>query len=347
AGRARRAGEQHARLAAERAEVEAARVPHARLEAARDIRLEAEDVEGAARGVLEGAEAARLAATNAHAEARRTAAEANAEIARLTAEIEGLAQMLRAGDATHPPILEALALPSGLEVAVAAALGDALESAADDAAPRFWRALPALPAAALPGAATPLTALVEAPPALHRALSGIGLLPEGADGDALQAALTPGQALVSRDGALWRWDGHVTRAGAPSAAAVRLAQRNRLRAAEAARRDVLARAEALTHAAELAAQVETEAQAAERSAREARAVAEKGLAAERAAEAKLLAEAAAIEGRITALDPQIAALATGLAEAEAARQAAEAALAALPDAAVAERDCAAKEQAAL
>ncbi len=40
--------------------------------------------------------------------------------------------------------------------------------------------------------------------------------------------LKPGQRLVTRDGAVWRWDGHVTGADAPSAAALRLAQKNRL-----------------------------------------------------------------------------------------------------------------------
>ncbi|WP_292289966.1 hypothetical protein, partial [Mesorhizobium sp.] len=36
------------------------------------------------------------------------------------------------------------------------------------------------------------------------------------------------QRLVSRDGALWRWDGLTASADAPTAAAQRLAQKNRL-----------------------------------------------------------------------------------------------------------------------
>jgi chromosome segregation protein len=44
----------------------------------------------------------------------------------------------------------------------------------------------------------------------------------------LQTGLKPGQQLVTRDGAVWRWDGYTMRAGAPSTAAVRLSQRNRL-----------------------------------------------------------------------------------------------------------------------
>ncbi|MBR0657609.1 chromosome segregation protein SMC, partial [Roseomonas arctica] len=243
--RARRAAEQHARLSAERAEAEATRIPHERLEAIRDIRIAAEDVEGAARGRLEAAEAARLDAGQALASARKAMAEAEAEAGMLTAEIEGLSRLIGASGGTDAPIVDALTMPPGLEAAVAVALGETLDSAASSAAVRFWRDLPSLVAERLPGDAVPLSALVEAPPALRRALASIGLLPEGADGDALHAALSPGQSLVTRDGALWRWDGHVVRAGTPSAAAVRLAQRNRLRAAIASLAEAMARVDGL------------------------------------------------------------------------------------------------------
>ena len=39
-----------------------------------------------------------------------------------------------------------------------------------------------------------------------------------------------GQRLVTRDGALWRWDGYTVRSGASTTAATRLSQRNRLKA---------------------------------------------------------------------------------------------------------------------
>ena len=46
--------------------------------------------------------------------------------------------------------------------------------------------------------------------------------------NAKQASLSAGQTLVSRAGAVWRWDGYTIRAGTRTAAAVRLQQRNRL-----------------------------------------------------------------------------------------------------------------------
>ena len=74
----------------------------------------------------------------------------------------------------------------------------------------------------------PLGTLVEGPPASARALSQIGLVEDDAGGDERQASLAPGQSLVSRAGAVWRWDGYTIRAGTPTPAAVRLKQRNRL-----------------------------------------------------------------------------------------------------------------------
>ena len=60
----------------------------------------------------------------------------------------------------------------------------------------------------------------------------------------MSALLGPGQRLVSREGDLWRWDGFVAAADAPTAAARLLAEKNRLgdllREAEAARQIVAA-----------------------------------------------------------------------------------------------------------
>jgi chromosome segregation protein len=63
-----------------------------------------------------------------------------------------------------------------------------------------------------------------------------------AEGKRLAQELKPGQRLVSVEGDLWRWDGFVAAAEAPSAPARRLAEKNRLgdleREAEAARQIV-------------------------------------------------------------------------------------------------------------
>src|SRR4029079_18428462 len=118
----------------------------------------------------------------------------------------------------------------GYEAALAAALGDDLNAPLDEAAPNHWRDLGELEGLPLP-AGVALSTFVEAPPALARRLAFIGVVfPD--EGHAAQKALLPGQRLVSARRRLWRWDGYSASADAPSQAAVRLEQRNRLTALE-------------------------------------------------------------------------------------------------------------------
>ncbi len=162
----------------------------------------------------------------AHDEARRRADQ-------LTTEVRTLTNLLRSGgDDLWPSLVDALHVQPGYEVAIAAALGDDIEAPADEGAPMHWRGLPPLSEiASLPGDAQPLTLFVDAPAALSRTLSHVGLV-SAATGAALQSQLLPGQRLVTREGDLWRWDGFVAAADAPRAAAKRLAERNRLASLE-------------------------------------------------------------------------------------------------------------------
>ena len=48
------------------------------------------------------------------------------------------------------------------------------------------------------------------------------------DGANFQKMLKPGQRLVSKEGDMWRWDGFTAAAEAPTPAARRLAEKNRL-----------------------------------------------------------------------------------------------------------------------
>lgn len=337
-GAARRIEEQYRRLSAERDAASAALVPQAEREAAQAEAAAAEAALRDARAALEGAEAARTAAQARHEAARAAATEAEGTRTRAAAEVAALTDVARAREVGGglPPVLEAVSVPPGLEAALGAAIGEALESPLSEEAPRHWRTLPPLdPLPPLPAGATPLSRLVEAPPALARALSQVGLLPKGEDGAALMAQLRPGQALVTEEGAVWRWDGHCVRAGAPTPGAVRLAQRNALRAARA--RLDQAEAEAATAAAAraAAAQEEADARAEEARRRGIRAEAERRATAATTHAERIAARATQAEQRLKALEPELARLD---AEREAAAQAlgaARAARAAAPDAAAA------------
>ena len=119
-----------------------------------------------------------------------------------------------------------------------------------------------------PKASKPLAAHVEAPSELARRLAQIGVVAKER-GAELVSQLKTGQRLVSLEGDVWRWDGFVAAAHAPTGAARRLAERARLvdieNELEQARIDAAAKRQALeTAEAELKA-----ASAAETAAREA------------------------------------------------------------------------------
>ena len=345
--RERRAVGQAAAAAAQHGEALAQRLPADTLAIADAATRAADAASHEAATRLSTATTARAGQNVALAGARQAASVAEAAAARLGAEIEGLAATLRgAGPAQAEPILDAITVPEGLEAALGAALGDALESTRDPAAPRHWRALPPLARASLPGDATPLDTLVRAPPELARALSRIGLI--GTDGDSLQALLSPGQALVDRAGRLWRWDGH-TVAGGGSAGAARLQQLARLRQAEARQTDALGLARDALAARDAATAAEAAAALAESEARTARDVAEGAARDARRRAGDLAASSAAIEGRLAALAPQLSRLAAEQKEATVTLGAAREALSALPESSAlrqAQRDTAAAASAA-
>ncbi len=190
-------------------------------------------------GVLDGREhdlvecEAAVGEAAARQQAARDAREAAmVSLRSLETEHETLAKLLQSPDQTFPPVLDEISVSAGLEAALAAALGDDIEAALNEAAPIYWgndKIQSERDAdAGFPDEVDVLLDHVEAPPALHRRLRQIGLV-DLAGGLRLQETLKPGQRLVSREGHLWRWDGLVAKADAPSPAAQRLAGRNRLK----------------------------------------------------------------------------------------------------------------------
>src|SRR5690606_39265389 len=137
-------------------------------------------------------------------------------------------KMLNSGASLWPAVVDELVVEPGYETALGAALGDDLEASSDAGSPIHWSiAIDRYDDPPLPQGAEPLSRHVTGLNLLERRLAQIGLV-DAVDGPALMPALKPGQRLVTLDGALWRWDGFVAAADAPSAAAQRLAQRNRL-----------------------------------------------------------------------------------------------------------------------
>ncbi len=194
------------------------------------------------------AEADAAQARNDETDARRAYDEARRAAERIETEVSTLLKVLDVGEGhSWPALVDAISVKPGYEAALGAALGDDLEAAADEGAPVHWRSLPPLAdTVLLPAGAEALSKFVAAPPALARRLSHVGVV-DRQMGRALQQQLQRGQRLVSKEGDLWRWDGFTSAADAPTAAARRLFERNRLAtlqmeaAAARARSDALKR----------------------------------------------------------------------------------------------------------
>ncbi|MDX8470241.1 chromosome segregation protein SMC [Mesorhizobium sp. VK23B] len=259
---------------------------------------------------LEESEAGAIAAEQAVAEARAAESaarpplqDAKAELQRIETEARTLAKILNAASGDlFPSVLEQISVERGYETALGAALGEDLDVPLDRSAPVHWGESVVQPGdAALPEGVKSLASVVRAPAQLARRLAQIGIV-EAADGRRLQAQLAPGQRLVSRDGALWRWDGLTASADAPTAAAQRLAQKNRLAELDAeavqATRVVREAEEALARAE----QAMRQASEAERNARQAGRDAQHGLDAARNALAEAEKAGGELASRRAALD---------------------------------------------
>ena len=256
-----------------------------------------------AREAMDRADQNRLALNEKASEARSSLHEAEAVLTRLRAEEAALSELLEGAEIGNwTPLLDSVAVTSGYEAALGAALGDDLSAAIDLDAPIHWRATAKGDDAPLPEGAAPLNQFVQAPEMLHRRLSQIGVVPDGPSGARLAASLRQGQRLVSQAGDLWRWDGFEIRAGAATAAATRLRQRNRLQEL----RGELVRAESvLTQRAEEDRSAQTAAEGvakAERISRDGLSEAEGALARTREAQTTLARKSAETDSRLLALE---------------------------------------------
>ena len=128
-------------------------------------------------------------------------------------------------------MLDQIRVARGFETALATAIGEGLEAALDPGAPAYWRAATTEAAPGFPAGIEPLAQNhrpIRARPGAQPYRSRQGRhWRRGRRGE-----FGPGQILVTRDGALWRWDGLTRQPGVPSAAAIRLEQRNRLEQVE-------------------------------------------------------------------------------------------------------------------
>tara|TARA_R110002012_G_scaffold255023_1_gene434448 strand:+ start:291726 stop:295163 length:3438 start_codon:yes stop_codon:yes gene_type:complete len=173
-------------------------------------------------GKIAALEEQRIEATAARDSAQSGLAALKAERAGLQSEHDALNRELSKAESTNKAIDRVKPAP-GYERALAAALGDDLLASVGEDGDRFWGGADKALSADAPAGTEILLDRVQAPAELHNRLSQIFV----ADSDEGQA-LAIGQRLVTKGGALRRWDGFVARDDG-NASAERLVRANRLR----------------------------------------------------------------------------------------------------------------------
>lgn len=136
--------------------------------------------------------------------------EEDAKRSKLLTEISALESFLETFSESdeYESIVDDVVTEKGFEIALSRAFGDTLSGSQDENASMQWQILSDeddLPA--LPDGAEPLSPHIKAPKVLWKALSQIGVVDDQETGQKLAKQLKPGQSLVTRDGAYWRWDG--------------------------------------------------------------------------------------------------------------------------------------------
>ena len=309
--------------------------------AAEETQAAAQEAADAAEEALIQAEEARATIQTRESTARAARSEAEGEAGALRAEVAALARLVERETATGKQLLDRVQVDKGFEAALGAALADDLrapEVGAETAS--GWGLLPDYDVAQpLPAGAEPLSDHTRVPAVLARRIAQIGLVPDHATGVRLQAALAPGQRLVSPAGDLWRWDGF--RAGAedaPSAAALRLRQLNRLVELKRDLEEVAARAEGARQAHESLTRALAEASAADARARDARRDADRRVAEAGRALSRAEADRSIAGGKLESARLAVARHEQEAMEARTRLADAETAIAALPDLAHARAD---------
>jgi len=293
----------------------------------------AQDILAQSEMSVAGAESAHVVARQTLEASRAPLNEADKRVQRLETEARTIAKLVN-GETKNlwPPIIDGITVSKGYEKALGAVLGDDLDAPVDPSAPMRWTNSGVTEGdPSLPDGVERLSDHVNAPVELARRLKQIGVVTKE-QGNALVSQLKTGQRLVSREGDVWRWDGFVAAAHAPSGAARRLAERARLAdlelELEQAREDAAIKREMLDNA-----ELELKSAAtAESAAREALRNTRRDLDAARERHANAEREINRHAARKSALDEARTRLAADRAEAEAAHESASAALDELPPA---------------
>ena len=108
---------------------------------------------------------------------------------------------------TKKNIIKNIIIDRKYKLAFYLALGDGIEASKDKNSPVIWNSILNKEISPLPEKVVCANKYVKGPAEINLFLSQVGIVNNNDDGNKYQAQLKQGQMLVSKDGALWRWDG--------------------------------------------------------------------------------------------------------------------------------------------
>ena len=180
------------------------------------------------RAALEQAEHALADAQSSTEVAINAHRDSEAQLTRLQAEIDALQFLLSdGGNPDEVPVADLLIVKDGMENALAAYLADELGSPVDFGDHSYWRRLDGRSDLTPPKGSLPLANFIDGVSGLKATLAGVGVVDDAAIAESLQPKMSPGQALTTKNGGLWRWDGFVRKASGSDKSAERIRQRQR------------------------------------------------------------------------------------------------------------------------
>jgi len=188
-----------------------------------------EKARDAAQSALEGAESTLVEAQAVSEAAINAQRDSEAHMTRVQAEIDALQFLLAdTGNPDEVAVGDMLSVRDGMEDALAAYLAEELTAPVKSGKRSFWRGVAGQADLKPATGSQPLANFVDGAPDLAATLAGVGVVSDAATAEAMQADLVPGQALTTKQGGLWRWDGFVRCSGAGDKSAERIRQRQRL-----------------------------------------------------------------------------------------------------------------------
>ncbi|MFC3053129.1 chromosome segregation protein SMC [Kordiimonas pumila] len=253
-------------------------------------------------------EAATAQARTARNTVDASRAEMEGQVKALSGEISSLVKMLVLENDDDSPVASELKAKPGYETAAGIAFGSEAEAGKNPDASRFWQKLEALAAPSWPKGVEPLSLYVTVPAVLARKLAYTGIVSGATTPNT--SGLKPGQSVVDREGKLWRWDGYVVKAGAPTQAALRLQQQNRLESLQTQLQSLEEKYAEAVKTAEIAFEAHEKARAVEQSQRAMRQHAEKELADKRRVLVNAEQEASKRDSKVTMIKESMGRLQT-------------------------------------